>query len=75
MERLQPNFATDQDGMHRQLGALRGLLQLLDPQLHAFFEARDCLNYFFAFRWLLIHFKREFPFEQVRRLGDCVVCC
>jgi hypothetical protein len=42
------------------------LLQVLDPQLHAFLEARECLNYFFAFRWLLIHFKREFPFDQVR---------
>jgi hypothetical protein len=40
--------------------------QVLDPQLHALFEARECLNYFFAFRWLLIHFKREFPFDQVR---------
>jgi hypothetical protein len=28
-------------------------------------EERDCLHYFFAFRWLLIHWKREFPFEQV----------
>jgi hypothetical protein len=42
-----------------------GPLQVLDPQLHAYFEARDCLNYFFCFRWVLIHFKREFSFEQV----------
>lgn len=65
MERLSTNFAKDQAGMHLQLAALRQLVQVLDPQLHAFLEARDCLNYFFAFRWLLIHFKREFAFEQV----------
>jgi len=34
-----------------------------------FFEARDSLNYFFTFRWLLIHFKREFTFAQVEVLG------
>ncbi len=43
---------------------------MLDPQLHAYLEARDCLNYFFCFRWVLIHFKREFSFEQVRRWGN-----
>ena len=32
-------------------------LQVLDPQLHACLQQRDCLNYFFCFRWLLIHFK------------------
>jgi hypothetical protein len=48
---------------------------VLDPQLHALFEARECLNYFFAFRWLLIHFKREFPFDQVRRCWRCLLCC
>jgi hypothetical protein len=40
-------------------------MQVLDPQLHSFLEERDCLHYFFAFRWLLIHWKREFSFEQV----------
>jgi Rab-GTPase-TBC domain len=52
--------------MHAQLVALRRVMQLLDPQLHAFLEAKDCLNYFFCYRWLLIHFKREFGFDEVR---------
>lgn len=39
--------------------------QVLDPQLHAAFEAAGCLDYFFAFRWLLVCFKREFKFEEV----------
>ena len=51
--------------MTAQLGALRNLVQIVDPQLHAFLEARDCLNYFYCYRWLLIHFKREFAFEEV----------
>lgn len=51
--------------MHGQLLALRKLVQLLDPPLHAFMEAKSCLNYFFCYRWLLIHFKREFAFDEV----------
>ena len=52
--------------MTAQLAALRNLVQVVDPQLHAFFEAKECLQYFFCYRWLLIHFKREFAFEEVR---------
>jgi hypothetical protein len=44
-------------------------MQVLDPQLHAFLEERECLHYFFAFRWLLIHWKREFSFDQVSVWG------
>lgn len=51
--------------MHLQLEALQKLMRLLDPPLHAFFEERDCLNYFFCYRWLLLHFKRELAFEEV----------
>ena len=52
--------------MHAQLLALRNLVQQLDPPMHAYMEEKSCLNYFFCYRWLLIHFKREFAFEEVR---------
>ena len=72
--------------MHSQLLALRKLVQLLDPPMHAFMEAKSCLNYFFCYRWLLIHFKREFAFDEVscrQYLGmtyfahwiDCMLNC
>lgn len=53
--------------------ALASLVQIVDPTLHCFLKDRDCLNYYFCYRWLLIHFKREFPFEQVCQpvLGLC----
>lgn len=51
--------------MHGQLLALRKLVQLLDPPMHAFMESKSCLNYFFCYRWLLIHFKRDFSFDEV----------
>lgn len=40
----------------------------LDPPLYAHLEARECLSFFFCYRWLLILMKREFPFEEV---GAC----
>ena len=60
--------------MHAQLLALRNVVQLLDPAMHAFMEEKSCLNYFFCYRWLLIHFKREFAFEEVR-LSSPGCCC
>jgi len=68
--------------MHGQLLALRKLVQLLDPPMHAFMEAKSCLNYFFCYRWLLIHFKREFAYDEVSVLCQarhvlryCVMSC
>ncbi|KAJ9548570.1 hypothetical protein OSB04_021113 [Centaurea solstitialis] len=59
MERLGPNFNRDQNGMHSQLFALSKLVELLDSPLHNYFKQKDCLNYFFCFRWILIQFKRQ----------------
>lgn len=33
-------------------------------------EKAEALNLFFCFRWVLIAFKREFPFEEVLRLWE-----
>lgn len=70
MERLGPNFNRDQNGMHSQLFALSKLVELLDSPLHNYFNQKDCLNYFFCFRWILIQFKREFEFEKTMRLWE-----
>ncbi|CAN0918298.1 TBC1 domain family member 15 [Linum grandiflorum] len=70
MERLGPNFNRDQNGMHSQLFALSKLVELLDNPLHNYFQQKDCLNYFFCFRWLLIQFKREFEYEQIMCLWE-----
>ncbi|CAI8610355.1 unnamed protein product [Vicia faba] len=70
MERLGPNFNRDQNGMHSQLFALSKLVELLDSSLHNYFKQRDCLNYFFCFRWILIQFKREFEYEKTMILWE-----
>ena len=55
--------------MHAQLGALSALVALVDPQLAAFLKGKGADNYFFCYRWLLIHFKRDFAFDEARSLG------
>ncbi|CAN4113035.1 unnamed protein product [Withania somnifera] len=70
MERLGPNFNRDQNGVHSQLFALSKLVELLDNPLHNYFKQKDCLNYFFCFRWVLIQLKREFDFEKTMRLWE-----
>ncbi|PSC76650.1 TBC1 domain family member 17-like [Micractinium conductrix] len=72
MRRMEPNFSSDSRVMHAQLGALRDLLALLDPPLHAHLAARDCLSLFFCYRWLLLHFKREFTFDEVLCLWEAL---
>ena len=70
MKRMAPNFDSDQSGMHSQLMALRKLVALLDPPLFDYLASVECLNFFFCFRWILIHFKREFAYEDVMRLWE-----
>ncbi|XP_074274007.1 uncharacterized protein LOC141597441 [Silene latifolia] len=70
MERVGPNFNRDQSGMHAQLFALSKLVELSDGPLHNYFKQKDCLNYFFCFRWILIQFKRELRYEETMRLWE-----
>ncbi|KAG9038438.1 GTPase activating protein [Tulasnella sp. JGI-2019a] len=66
------NFLRDQSGMKKQLLTLQQLLRMMDPELYKHFEKTDSLNLFFCFRWILIWFKREFVFDDVIKLWDCL---
>ncbi|KAI0797947.1 RabGAP/TBC [Abortiporus biennis] len=70
MERMKQNFLRDQSGMKKQLSTLQQLIGVMDPELYRHLEKTDGLNLFFCFRWILIAFKREFPFEDVLRLWE-----
>ncbi|XP_033080031.1 TBC1 domain family member 17 isoform X2 [Trachypithecus francoisi] len=70
MELVQGNFEESQETMKRQLGRLLLLLRVLDPQLCDFLDSQDSGSLCFCFRWLLIWFKREFPFPDVLRLWE-----
>ncbi|KIJ69240.1 hypothetical protein HYDPIDRAFT_105840 [Hydnomerulius pinastri MD-312] len=70
MNRMSQNFLRDQSGMKKQLSTLQELISVMDPELYRHLEKTDGLNLFFCFRWVLIAFKREFPFEDVLRLWE-----
>ncbi|CAE7205252.1 unnamed protein product [Rhizoctonia solani] len=67
---VKQNFLRDQSGMKKQLLTLQQLLSVMDPELYRHLEKADALNLFFCFRWVLIAFKREFPFDDVLRLWE-----
>ncbi|XP_003406828.1 TBC1 domain family member 17 isoform X1 [Loxodonta africana] len=70
MELVHGNFEESQETMKRQLGQLLLLLRVLDPPLCDFLDSQDSGSLCFCFRWLLIWFKREFPFSDVLRLWE-----
>lgn len=72
--------------MKKQLSTLQQLIEIMDPELFRHLQKVDGLNLFFCFRyvfcsslfcpinlvlsWVLIAFKREFPFDDVLRLWE-----
>ncbi|KAF5391468.1 hypothetical protein D9757_002033 [Collybiopsis confluens] len=70
MSRMKQNFLRDQSGMKKQLSTLQQLIEVMDPELYRHLEKTDGLNLFFCFRWILIAFKREFPFTDVLKLWE-----
>ncbi|CAD6501655.1 BgTH12-01905 [Blumeria graminis f. sp. triticale] len=72
MTRMEQNFLRDQSGMRRQLLTLDHLVQLMDPKLYLHLQSADSTNFFFFFRMLLVWFKREFSWEDVLRLWECL---
>mmetsp|Transcript_43171 Transcript_43171/g.105608 ORF Transcript_43171/g.105608 Transcript_43171/m.105608 type:complete len:614 (-) Transcript_43171:10-1851(-) len=72
MDQVEGNFHKDQIGMHTQLQALDHLCKVVEPELHAYLAERECSNFYFCFRWLLILYKREFWFRDVLRVWEAL---
>ncbi|XP_063943247.1 uncharacterized protein LOC108208450 isoform X1 [Daucus carota subsp. sativus] len=64
MRRLRENFRTNASsmGVQTQLGTLSQIMKVVDPQLHQHLENLDGGEYLFAFRMLMVLFRREFSF-------------
>lgn len=75
MKRLRNNFLDSPDhGISYQLTQLRDLINDYSPLLSDYLKFnRDSDNLFFAYRWLLILFRREFPSEEADRLWDVML--
>ncbi|XP_003744067.2 TBC1 domain family member 17 [Galendromus occidentalis] len=57
-------------GIKRQLVELHQLLSVAMPSFTQYLDDHDSGNLYFCFRWLLIWFKREFAFEDTKRLWE-----
>ncbi|KAK4804876.1 hypothetical protein SAY86_004693 [Trapa natans] len=64
MRRLRGNFrCTERSvGVETQLSNLAAVTQIIDPKLHQHLEALGGGDYLFAFRMLMVLFRREFSF-------------
>ncbi|GMI66428.1 hypothetical protein like AT2G20440 [Hibiscus trionum] len=64
MRRLRENFrcSSTSVGVQSQLGTLSQVIKTVDPQLHKHLEDLDGGEYLFAFRMLMVLFRREFSF-------------
>ena len=70
MRRRAKFFAADQVGMTACLEMFAQALRVLDPEFADYLEKHDSFNCFFAYRWFLCLFKREFSFEDTMRLWE-----
>lgn len=66
MQKLRENFRSDSNsmGVQSQLRALSGIVKVIDPKLHRHLEALNAGEYLFAFRMLMVLFRREFSFAD-----------
>ncbi|MBA0792177.1 hypothetical protein Gohar_016699, partial [Gossypium harknessii] len=64
MRRLRGNFQCTETfvGVQTQLSNLATVTQVIDPKLHQHLETPGGGNYLFAFRMLMVLFRREFSF-------------
>jgi len=70
MEKLEGNFKENSESMENQLLKLSYLVRTLDFQLYSYFEDVEADNFYMCFRWILVQFKREFTFEEIKRLWE-----
>ncbi|XVE77948.1 hypothetical protein DITRI_Ditri13aG0105100 [Diplodiscus trichospermus] len=72
MRRLRENFrcSTSSIGVQSQLGTLSQVIKTVDPKLHQHLEELDGGEYLFAFRMLMVLFRREFSFVDALYLWE-----
>lgn len=72
MRRLRDNFKTTSTsmGVQSRLSTLSSIIKVVDPKLHQHLEELDGGEYLFAFRMLMVLFRREFSFMDALYLWE-----
>ncbi|KAG0453084.1 hypothetical protein HPP92_025748 [Vanilla planifolia] len=74
MQRVRANFkcTTSTIGVRSQLNILSSVMKAVDPKLHEHLEKLDGGEYLFAFRMLMVLFRREFSFVDTLHLWELI---
>lgn len=75
MDMVHKYFEKSQQRTRDRLKVLRLLLSVQELELYDFLKDCGASNMFFAFRWLLVNFKREFPYNDVMSLWEAIWSC
>ncbi|XP_042516224.1 rab GTPase-activating protein 22-like isoform X2 [Macadamia integrifolia] len=72
MRRMRGNFKTSASsiGVQSQLSTLAEIIKVVDPKLHQHLETLDGGEYLFAFRTLMVLFRRELSFVDAMYLWE-----
>ena len=68
MGRFRSHFDASNLAMHERLDSARALIMFMQPRIFELLAEHDLLAMFYCYRWVLLHFKREFPLLDVRVL-------
>lgn len=74
MRKLRGNFkcTSTSIGVRSQLAILSSIIKAIDPKLHEHIENLDGGEYLFAFRMLMVLFRREFSFVDALYLWELI---
>ncbi|CAH8567694.1 unnamed protein product [Schistosoma turkestanicum] len=70
MNRLESNFNGELNSVRQQFNQLFSLIEIADPAFSEYLESKNAKEMPFCFRWLLIHFKREFSYKDTMTLWE-----
>ena len=68
MEKKKQNFKIGSKSIENQLSQLLFLLETINPQLSKYFK--DVESLYLCYRWILVCFKREFEYQEVKRIWE-----
>lgn len=70
LDRMHTNFADGTPGLTQQFDQLFDLVEVLMPKFSRFLRIQNAHQMLFCFKWLIIHFKREFSYEDTQLLWE-----
>ncbi|KAI1285327.1 TBC1 domain family member 15 [Halotydeus destructor] len=73
MELFKRNFEMSQSTMSCQLKMLWKLIGISDPCFAQYLASNESDNFYFAFRWIICQFKREFMKGKTDGYDDCLI--